>query len=153
MNRDRDTCQERGQRERESRDNLGSSALSSTLWWLTPRLGRQETYLHYGMPEGLSRTMDPWVALPLGAIAGMTACTVAFPFQTAWKRLQTQGVGGRPVQYSGMLDVWSSIIKKEGMRGMYAGWPANLIKLAPTGAITFLAVEQVKYFAGYSLAS
>jgi len=113
----------------------------------------KETYLTYGMPDGLSRVMSPWAALPMGAISGMTACTVAFPFQTAWKRLQTQGIGGRPVRYKGMVDVWQQIIAKEGMRGMYAGWVPNLIKLAPTGAITFLAVEQVKYYAGYSLAN
>jgi len=111
----------------------------------------KETYLTYGMPEGLQRVMSPVAALPLGAIAGMTSCTVAFPFQTAWKRMQVQGIGDRPIKYRNMLDVWVQIVKHEGVKGMYAGWPANLIKLAPTGAITFLAVEMMKELCGFSL--
>jgi len=111
----------------------------------------KEKYLHLWMPEGQQRIMSPAAALPLGAIAGMVSCTVAFPFQTAWKRMQVQGVGGRPIRYCNMLDVWRQIMAQEGLRGMYAGWCPNLIKLAPTGAITFLAVESIKSAAGYSL--
>ena len=67
----------------------------------------------------------------------------------AWKRLQVQGVGGRPIQYSGTFDCLRQVISKEGVRGVYAGLVPNLIKLAPTGAISFLAVEAIKDAMGW----
>ena len=33
--------------------------------------------------------------------------------------LQAQGVGGRPVKYSGMLDVFAKTYQKEGLVGFY----------------------------------
>jgi hypothetical protein len=33
--------------------------------------------------------------------------------------LQAQGVGGRPIKYSGMTDVFAQTIRKEGFRGLY----------------------------------
>jgi hypothetical protein len=33
--------------------------------------------------------------------------------------LQAQGVGGRPVKYSGMLDVFAKTYHKEGVVGFY----------------------------------
>ena len=96
------------------------------------------------MPEGEKRSVHPLIGIPFGSIASCVACFVAFPLQMAWKRIQIQGVGGRPVLYKGPYDCLKTVIKKEGARGVYAGLQANLIKLAPTGGLTFMAVELVK---------
>lgn len=101
-------------------------------------------------PEEGPRPANPLIGIPLGAISSMTACLVAFPFQMAWKRLQVQGVGGRPVLYKGTFDCIQQVVAKEGIRkGVYAGLVPNLIKLAPTGAISFMAVEAIKDFMGW----
>ncbi|CAB9524022.1 Adenine nucleotide transporter BT1, chloroplastic/amyloplastic/mitochondrial [Seminavis robusta] len=106
-------------------------------------------YATYGRPPDNPRQASPLIGIPLGAISSMTACFVAFPFQMAWKRLQVQGVGGRPVIYAGTFDCIKQVITKEGVRGVYAGLIPNLVKLAPTGAISFVAVEYIKDFMGW----
>mmetsp|Transcript_17098 Transcript_17098/g.41592 ORF Transcript_17098/g.41592 Transcript_17098/m.41592 type:complete len:492 (+) Transcript_17098:94-1569(+) len=106
-------------------------------------------YTTFNRPADDPRPANPLIGIPLGAISSMTACFVAFPFQMAWKRLQVQGVGGRPIQYSGTIDCLRQVVAKEGVRGVYAGLVPNLIKLAPTGAISFLAVEAIKDFMGW----
>lgn len=92
------------------------------------------------------RQANSLIGIPLGAISSMAACVVAFPFQMAWKRMQVQGVGGRPVVYSSTLDCIRTVAAKEGLKGVYAGVVPNLVKLAPTGAISFMAVEAIKDF-------
>jgi solute carrier family 25 phosphate transporter 23/24/25/41 len=107
-------------------------------------------YSTFGKKEGEPpRPANPLIGIPLGAISSMTACFVAFPFQMAWKRLQVQGIGGRPVLYSGTFDCIKTVVAKEGVKGVYAGLIPNLIKLAPTGAISFMAVEAIKDYMGW----
>lgn len=107
-------------------------------------------YTSWGIEEGQpERKINPLVALPFGSIASMTACFVAFPFQMVWKRIQTQGIGGRPILYSGPWNCMVTVIKEEGVRGVYAGLRPNLVKLAPTGALTFMAVEVVRDAMGW----
>jgi solute carrier family 25 phosphate transporter 23/24/25/41 len=106
-------------------------------------------YTTFMRPVNDPRQPHPLLGIPLGAISGMVACTVAFPFQMAWKRMQVQGVGGRPVLYKNSFDCLHKVISTEGMAGVYAGLTANLVKLAPTGAISFLAVETIKDVMGW----
>jgi solute carrier family 25 (mitochondrial phosphate transporter), member 23/24/25/41 len=108
------------------------------------------TYKTYGLNPGeKERKMNPFVAIPFGSISSMFACFVAFPFQMVWKRIQTQGVAGRPVLYKGPVDCMVKVVKTEGAKGVYSGLRANLMKLAPTGALTFMAVESVKDIMGW----
>jgi solute carrier family 25 phosphate transporter 23/24/25/41 len=109
----------------------------------------KEQYSTLGMPPGQKRDIHPLIGIPFGSIAACAACGVAFPFQMAWKRIQVQGIGDRPVRYSGTIQCLSKVIKEEGARGVYAGLTANLIKLAPTGALTFVCVEFVKDVMGW----
>jgi solute carrier family 25 phosphate transporter 23/24/25/41 len=44
---------------------------------------------------------------------------VSYPLALVRTRLQAQGVGGNPIKYSGMLDVFSQTLKKEGVIGLY----------------------------------
>lgn len=98
----------------------------------------------YGMPEGEKRAIHPLIGLPFGAVSACTACAVAFPLQMAWKRIQVQGIGGRPVLYTGTVQCIKLVVKTEGVAGVYSGLQANIIKLMPTGALTFLGIECVK---------
>lgn len=104
----------------------------------------KQCYATAGMPAGEQRAVSPLLGIPLGSVSACLACAVAFPLQMVWKRLQVQGTGGRPVLYRGICDCMIQVTRSEGMRGVYAGLPANLVKLAPTGALTFLCVEAVK---------
>lgn len=101
-------------------------------------------YTTFRRPIGEPRPAHPLLGIPLGAISSCAACAVAFPFQMAWKRMQVQGVGGRPILYKNSFDCLYKVASTEGLKGVYAGLPANLVKLAPTGAISFMAVEAIK---------
>ena len=107
-------------------------------------------YKTWGLKEGeKERKMNPFVAIPFGSISSMIACFVAFPLQMVWKRIQTQGVGGRPILYKGPMDCMIKVVKSEGTKGVYSGLRANLLKLAPTGALTFMGVEAVRDIMGW----
>jgi len=108
-------------------------------------------YATYGRAPGNERRISPLASLPMGAAANMIGCAVAFPFQTAWKRIQVQGIGGRPIKYTGPIQCITDIIAKDGVGGLFNGLRANLIKLAPTGAIQFWAVDQIKIWMGLSI--
>mmetsp|Transcript_18873 Transcript_18873/g.46331 ORF Transcript_18873/g.46331 Transcript_18873/m.46331 type:complete len:299 (-) Transcript_18873:288-1184(-) len=105
----------------------------------------------YGREPGNERAVTPAASLPMGAAANMIGCAVAFPFQTAWKRIQVQGTGGRPIRYTGPVNCLTTIIKEEGFFGLFNGLRANLIKLAPTGAIQFWSVDIIKGWMGLSI--
>jgi len=111
----------------------------------------KRTYATYGRTPGNERRVSALQSLPMGAAANMIGCAVAFPFQTAWKRIQVQGFGGRPIRYTGTVQCLSLIIKEEGFFGMFNGLRANLVKLGPTGAIQFWAVDQIKVWMGLSI--
>eukprot|EP00471_Norrisiella_sphaerica_P004276 CAMPEP_0184478154 /NCGR_PEP_ID=MMETSP0113_2-20130426/261_1 /TAXON_ID=91329 /ORGANISM="Norrisiella sphaerica, Strain BC52" /LENGTH=298 /DNA_ID=CAMNT_0026855843 /DNA_START=36 /DNA_END=932 /DNA_ORIENTATION=- len=108
-------------------------------------------YASYGREPGKERPLNALVSLPMGAAANMIGCAVAFPFQTAWKRIQVQGIGGRPIKYTGTFQCISEILANEGFFGLFNGLRANLVKLAPTGAIQFWAVDQIKIWMGLSI--
>ena len=107
-------------------------------------------YATFGMPPGEARPMHPLIGIPFGSIASCCSCIVAFPLQMAWKRIQVQGIGDRPVLYDGPVDCLVKVIRTEGARGVYSGLTANLVKLAPTGALTFACVEFVKATMGWN---
>ena len=50
-----------------------------------------------------------------------------------------QSIGGR--EYSGALDVFRTTFREEGMRGLYKGVGANLLKVVPTIALMFYSKE------------
>ena len=44
---------------------------------------------------------------------------VSYPLALVRTRLQAQGVGGNPIKYSGMVDVFSQTLRNEGVAGLY----------------------------------
>jgi len=47
-------------------------------------------------------------------------------------------------EFSGLLNAVKSILAKEGVRGMYAGYGSFLLRDLPFDAIEFLAYEQLR---------
>jgi hypothetical protein len=97
----------------------------------------KRTYATSGMPPGEKRDMHPMLAVtrpsdlplrpshpgiwqvPFGATASIISTTVAFPFEVIRRKLQSQGFGGRPVLYDGMIDAFQKVYAKEGMGGAH----------------------------------
>jgi len=62
-------------------------------------------------------------------LAGVTAQTMTYPGDVIRRRMQTNGMGGKPPMYSGSLDVVRKVFAIEGVLGFFAGYGANLMKV------------------------
>lgn len=85
-----------------------------------------------------------------GTIASVAAKTAVFPLDTIRKRLQVQGpTRGRyvhrniPMYAGGVGKTLSTILKREGARGLYRGLTVSLLKAAPASAVTMWTYERV----------
>ncbi|WBW71512.1 mitochondrial carrier, ATP:ADP antiporter [Schizosaccharomyces osmophilus] len=114
-----------------------------------------------GTFEGLKKTwigilsskdnMDPQdVKLPnglvmvFGALSGSIGATLVFPLNVLRTRLQTQGTPGHRASYNGFVDCFFKTTKKEGFGALYKGLAPNLLKVAPSVAISYLVYENSK---------
>lgn len=83
-----------------------------------------------------------------GVAGSVIAKTIVFPLDLVRKRIQVQGpTRGRYVyndipEYSSTLRAISTIVRAEGIRGLYKGLPISLIKSAPAGAVTVWTYER-----------
>lgn len=85
-----------------------------------------------------------------GMASSVFAQFVSYPLALVRTRLQAQGVGGNPIKYTGMLDVFSQTLRNEGAIGLYKGLLPNLIKLAPAAGISWYVFEETKLLLGVS---
>ena len=98
---------------------------------------------------------DDTTSLPFGsgdAIAGVLASIIAktgvFPLDLVRKRLQVQGptrtryVHSNIPEYHNVFGAISSILRHQGIRGLYRGLAVGLLKAAPAGAITMWTYER-----------
>lgn len=59
-------------------------------------------------------------------------------------RIQQQKIiHGKP-EYSGIVDVATSMIKIEGMTALWKGWPFYYCRIAPATVLFFVFIEQLK---------
>ncbi|KAF8639566.1 hypothetical protein AX17_001468 [Amanita inopinata Kibby_2008] len=84
--------------------------------------------------------------LACGALAGSISQTLTYPFDVLRRKMQVTGMKDNSVKYAGALDALRSILRAEGVAGLYRGlWP-NLLKVAPSIATSFFTYELVKEF-------
>lgn len=80
----------------------------------------------------------------IGATSGAFGATVVYPLNVLRTRLQTQGTVMHPPTYTGIWDVATRTVAKEGVRGLYKGLTPNLLKVAPALSITWVVYENSK---------
>lgn len=85
-----------------------------------------------------------------GVIASVTAKTGVFPLDLVRKRIQVQGPTrpkyvhkNIPVYDKGAVKAITSILAREGVRGLYRGLTVSLLKAAPASAVTVWTYERV----------
>lgn len=62
--------------------------------------------------------------LACGAMAGSISQTLTYPFDVLRRKMQVVGMQGGHVKYNGAIDALTSILRVEGVRGLYRGlWP------------------------------
>jgi solute carrier family 25 phosphate transporter 23/24/25/41 len=82
--------------------------------------------------------------LGAGAVSGAVAQTITYPFDVLRRRFQINTMSGMGYQYSGIFDAVRSIVRTEGLRGMYKGIVPNLLKVAPSMASSWLSFEMTR---------
>jgi solute carrier family 25 folate transporter 32 len=86
--------------------------------------------------------LDARAVFAAGAASKVLATLATYPYQVAKSRLQ-QRFAGAPA-YAGLLDCAAKIARREGARGFYKGFAANLLRVAPQSALTLVVYEAVK---------
>ncbi|KAG5636528.1 hypothetical protein H0H81_007725 [Sphagnurus paluster] len=65
-----------------------------------------------------------WRKLSCGALAGTISQTLTYPFDVLRRKMQVTGMKGGQVKYRGAVHALTSIVKAEGVAGLYRGlWP------------------------------
>ncbi|KAI9762564.1 MAG: hypothetical protein M4579_000367 [Chaenotheca gracillima] len=104
-----------------------------------------EAVRKYLTPEGEANP-NAVRKLSAGAISGAVAQTCTYPFDVLRRRFQINTMSGMGYQYKSIWDAVSSIVKQEGLRGMYRGIVPNLLKVAPSMASSWLSFEMTRDF-------
>lgn len=62
--------------------------------------------------------------LACGALAGSISQTLTYPFDVLRRKMQVTGMGALGYRYNGAIDALQSIVRTEGIGGLYRGlWP------------------------------
>lgn len=88
------------------------------------------------------------ILLCIGAFAGAVAQTMCHPLDVLRKRLQLQGINGRPVQYRSMVAAARGIVRNEGMSSLFRGLQPMYISAIPSAGVSYVVYETVKKFLG-----
>ncbi|KAL2216464.1 mitochondrial thiamine pyrophosphate carrier 1 [Thermoascus aurantiacus ATCC 26904] len=123
---------------------------SAAVGQIVPYMG-----LFFATYEALRPAFLAFDHLPFGsgdAAAGMLASVLAktgvFPLDLVRKRLQVQGpTRGRYVhrnipEYRGVFNTIATILRTQGLRGLYRGLTVSLFKAAPASAVTMWTYER-----------
>eukprot|EP00731_Ephydatia_muelleri_P039079 Em1086g2a len=70
------------------------------------------------------------MSFALGGLAGMTATVFVQPLDLLKNRMQLSGEGGAAREYKTSFHAFASIVKKEGIFGIYNGLSAGLLRQA-----------------------
>ncbi|KAI8849734.1 mitochondrial carrier domain-containing protein [Chytridium lagenaria] len=76
-----------------------------------------------------------------GAMSGYTLWIMIYPIDVIKSRLQTDSFIKAEQKYKGSLDCARKILAVEGVRGLYRGFLACMLRAGPVNAVTFVAYE------------
>ena len=78
-----------------------------------------------------------------GAVAGSIACAACYPLDLVKTRLIVDSHG----RYRGIVGALSSIVRTDGVLGLYKGLTASMLVVVPTLALSYSAYGTIKAFA------
>lgn len=79
-----------------------------------------------------------------GALAGSISQTLTYPLDVLRRRMQVTGMKEMGFAYKGSWDAIFTIIRLDGLKGLYKGiWP-NLVKVGPSIGTSFAVYELAK---------
>eukprot|EP00158_Paraphelidium_tribonemae_P007667 Partr_v1_DN28321_c0_g1_i1_m78954 putative Solute carrier family 25 len=89
---------------------------------------------------------EPSVAARLlcGGLAGTVAQTATYPLDLIRRRFQVMAGGDYGYQYRSTWDAFRTILRQEGVAGLFKGTIPNILKVAPAMSVSFVTYEQCK---------
>ena len=93
------------------------------------------------LPERLQQSTA--TALLMGAASGLIAQSICYPLDTIRRRQQLSGFS-----YASISTALTTIIKQEGINGLYKGMVPNAVKVVPNNAIRFAVYEWIRQYMG-----
>lgn len=86
------------------------------------------------------------VVLLVGALSGGIAQSLVYPFDILRRRFQvaTMNDGSLGFRYTGTWDALTHIVRREGVRGLYKGWAANMFKIMPSMAVQWASYDLIR---------
>lgn len=100
-----------------------------------------ELWKQYAPSQGPLAFGDVSRRLVAGGVAGMSACTLAYPLDLVRTRLAAQTTRK---YYHGIGHCLSTIVRDEGAAGLYRGLGATLAQVGPCLAINYAAYETIR---------
>mmetsp|Transcript_11773 Transcript_11773/g.35907 ORF Transcript_11773/g.35907 Transcript_11773/m.35907 type:complete len:539 (-) Transcript_11773:44-1660(-) len=79
-----------------------------------------------------------------GAVSSTCGQIVAYPMALVRTRLQSQGIQGKPLMYTGIYDCLRTTVRQEGVKGLYRGIMPNFLKAIPAISISYVVYEKAK---------
>ncbi|KAA0158735.1 hypothetical protein FNF27_04512 [Cafeteria roenbergensis] len=122
---------------------VGESAMQFALYEAL-RGAYLRAYHPRGGPEERA-SLPMGASLVLGAAAKLVASAVTYPHEvvrTRMREIPPEGSGGRPV-YGSVVSTVKTVLRQEGVRGLYGGMLPHLVRTVPNAAILLLVVEAV----------
>lgn len=92
-----------------------------------------------------TKQLSPIAVLTAGGLAGVASWTIAIPIDVIKTRYQSAPDG----TYKGMVDVYRTLMRKEGPSALLAGLPAAMIRAFPANAACFLGMEVAREFLSF----
>lgn len=94
-------------------------------------------------PTDRRRPLKVWAELFAGGLAGLCAQTASYPFEVIRRRMQVSGL--IIDNQLGIAETAKTILRAEGVRGLFVGLSIGYIKMLPMSACSFLVYERMKY--------
>ena len=79
-----------------------------------------------------------------GGFSGITALSITYPTDLLRRRFQMSGFSENIPKYNGMIDGFNTIIKTDGIPGLYRGIGVAYIRIFPCLALQFWCLEKGK---------
>jgi len=102
--------------------------------------GSQQSGTSTGVP---TRSLGVSESLIAASASKVVASVVTYPLQVVRTRMQQRGVDSSHDKYGSLANALRMIYAQEGMRGFYKGLTANVLRVTPSAAITFVVYESV----------
>ena len=107
----------------------------SIAWFATYETIKRELVKFQGIED--PSKLSPLAVMVAGGFAGMACWGVCIPPDTLKSRYQTAPDG----KYTSIINVFRTLIKEEGVGGLFTGFRPAMIRAFPANAACFLGME------------